>query len=336
MMVPKSFVNLFANLDDSDRTFIIAELLSLLAPVEDKVNRARHMAKEVRNVFCPHCQSRDIQGNGTCKGIQRYVCVQCKKYFRETSGKVVYALKKGELLPEYLANMLLGYSIRKCARRTGISIQTSFDWRHKILSAFNEAVPRGFEAIVESDDIFFPESFKGSRKLPEKARKRGKRATRRGINRDEQVAVVVSCDRRRNKELRVAARGRIGTSDLEKILDGKLENAETLCTDLHASYAAYSLERSIEHQPFQTNTVQRVKDKACHVQNVKKIGYRLREWMRRFHGVATKYLQNYLNWFMILERIKNERQQLQSFAFFTFVGQNTWHAWRNISCTALI
>lgn len=38
------------------------------------------------------------------------------------------------------------------------------------------------------------------------------------------------------------------------------------------------------------------------IQNVNAYDRRLKEWMRRFHGVATKYLPNYLGWRRMLER----------------------------------
>jgi hypothetical protein len=33
-----------------------------------------------------------------------------------------------------------------------------------------------------------------------------------------------------------------------------------------------------------------------HIQNVNACDSRLKQWMGRFHGVATKYLENYLDW----------------------------------------
>lgn len=39
-----------------------------------------------------------------------------------------------------------------------------------------------------------------------------------------------------------------------------------------------------------------------HIQNVNAYDSRLKQWMRRFHGVATKYLENYLGWRRWLER----------------------------------
>jgi hypothetical protein len=46
----------------------------------------------------------------------------------------------------------------------------------------------------------------------------------------------------------------------------------------------------------------RVIDHAFHIQNVNPYHGRLKGWMARFHGVATKYLPNYLGWRRFLER----------------------------------
>ena len=65
-------------------------------------------------------------------------------------------------------------SIRQCAEHCGISIPTAFEWRHKILDALqnmqNEVILNG---TVESDETYFPLSFKGSRGLLRPAHQRG-------------------------------------------------------------------------------------------------------------------------------------------------------------------
>ena len=313
-MLPESFTDYFKNLNEPERQIVIDELLLMLTASASETEQSIDSAKQAHIASCPCCGGHDIRANGKYKGVQRYYCKSCHKYFRETTGKVVFGLKKGELLKIYLYHMLMGLSIKKCADQTGICVQTSFAWRHKILSAFEQAVPDGFQGIVESDDIFFLESGKGSRELPRAPRKRGSKATKRGIS-DEQIAVVVTCDRSDNKEFRVATRGRISKKDLEDIFEGKLEDAQTLCTDTHRSYTAYAKSIQLDHQKFNVSKGQRVKNKIYHVQNVNNTAMRLREWMQQFNGVATKYLQNYLNWFMILERIKNNRERLKAFAY---------------------
>lgn len=39
-----------------------------------------------------------------------------------------------------------------------------------------------------------------------------------------------------------------------------------------------------------------------HIQNVNAYDSRLKTWMKRLHGVATKYLEHYLGWRRWLER----------------------------------
>ena len=45
-----------------------------------------------------------------------------------------------------------------------------------------------------------------------------------------------------------------------------------------------------------------------HVQNVNAYGSRLKGWMKRFHGVATRHLANYLGWRRLIERCNNAPQ----------------------------
>ncbi|MGK0252512.1 MAG: transposase-like protein, partial [Gammaproteobacteria bacterium] len=56
-----------------------------------------------------------ISGNRKQNETQHYVCRDCKKYFRETTGRLTHNMKKASLVLKYMYNMLLGYSIRKCA-----------------------------------------------------------------------------------------------------------------------------------------------------------------------------------------------------------------------------
>ena len=245
-MIPESFSEYFTNLDESERHTVIEELLSILSQSASDVDHAQSEVYQTNSISCPSCQSNDVRANGKYKDVQRYHCKCCNKYFRDTPGKIVFGLKKGNLLKAYLYHMLMGYSIKKCAEQTGICIQTSFDWRHKILSAFKQAVPEGFQGITESDDIFFLESGKGSRELPRKSRKRDSKATKRGIS-DEQIAVV-TCDRSQNKELKVATKGRISKKDLDRVFEGKMDNVETLYTDTHRSYTSFAKDKELEHQ----------------------------------------------------------------------------------------
>lgn len=161
------------------------------------------------------------------------------------------------------------------------------------------------------------------------ARKRGEKASKSGIS-NEKVAVIASCDRSGNKDFKVATRGRISKSDLDTILQGKLAKVETLCSDSHRSYTAFAKDKEITHKKFNASKGQRAVDKIYHVQNVNNMDMRLRKFMEPFNGVATKYLQNYLNWFLVLEKIKNSTSKMATVVTIAFASNTAWMEYKNI------
>ena len=72
---------------------------------------------------------------------------------------------------------------------------TAFRWRHRFLAALNQDKPARLNGIVEADETFILESFKGKRGgLKRAARKRGGKAAKRGLS-AEQIPVMVARDR---------------------------------------------------------------------------------------------------------------------------------------------
>jgi ribosomal protein L16 Arg81 hydroxylase len=109
---------------------------------------------------------------------------------------------------------------------------------------------------------------------------------------NEQVAVIATCDRSGHKDFKVATQGRVSKKDIEKVLKGKLDKAEVLCSDSHRSYTAFAKDIQVEHKKFNASKGQRKADKIYHVQNVNNMDKRLRAFMQPFNGVATKSLLN--------------------------------------------
>ena len=144
-MIPSDFRDYFLSSSLIIQQDIVNALLSLSTS-------GSHLKedKELKAFSCPHCKDQRIRANGKLKGVQRYLCNGCGKNFSETTGKFWFALKKKDKINKYLYCLLSGYSIRKSARETGISIQTSFDWRHKLLTSFSSVSVSEFEAIVET------------------------------------------------------------------------------------------------------------------------------------------------------------------------------------------
>lgn len=319
------------SVDDKSRLYKVIE--GFLFDNEIDISAEQKKVKLAIANSCPHCESKKTRKNGVHAGVQRFICNDCKKNFRISTGSTIYCLKKKELLKVYIPHFLNGFSLAKCAKLTGISKQTSFDWRHKILAALgkqqNDVLLSG---ICETDEVFITYSEKGNKNLEREPRKRGKSVfvkNKQGISIDK-VAVLVSCDRKGNKHLQIATRGRVTTQEIATVLKDKIEPKTVLCTDGHRSYEKFAKENDLEHQTIKVSAKQ-YKKGIYHVQNVNQTAKNLKEWMNQFNGVSTKYLQNYLNWFAIKDIIEKSQHPVKQTTCLVATSFSAWYEFKNVT-----
>lgn len=182
--------------------------------------------------------------------------------------------------------------------------------------------------FIEMDETYFLFSEKGKKNITErKPRKRGGKAKYRGISND-QVCVLVARDRQKMTFSGVLGRGRIRTTKLDEAIGGKLSDSNVLCTDSWRAFSSYANTKGLPHYSFKSDGKQRVKG-VYHIQNVNSYHSRLKKWMDRFNGVATKYLQHYLAWFRYLDSkeyentVSNKKHMLVNSCLFTVTDTNT-------------
>jgi transposase-like protein len=249
---------------------------------------------------CPHCAHEQVSRWGFANGLQRYRCNACRATFNALTETPLAGLRHKAKWIDYAKQLAEGVSVRKSAAAVGIHPNTAFRWRHRFLS-----LPKGQQAIslagvAEADETYFLESQKGRRQgLNRAPRKRGGKASKRGLS-EEQTAVLICRDRTGNTAdfiLEKADKAHIGA-----VLKPLLAADVILCTDGEKTLAAVAKEIGITHRPVNLSAGQRVVAGVYHVQNVNAYDSRLKEWMRRFHGVATRYLGNYLGWRRLIER----------------------------------
>lgn len=122
------------------------------------------MAQTYSVCTCPHCDSTEFRKHGTDRGIQRYYCKKCCKTFKETTKTPIHGLHKKNKVAIYLEALKNGMSVRKAAVVTGISKNTSFAWRHKLLSSLPaQTIVRNSGHVAAIKIIETPYSNKGKR-----------------------------------------------------------------------------------------------------------------------------------------------------------------------------
>lgn len=313
------------------RELLIKEVSSSLKGGVPRAQASRRRLLDNRMGECPHCGHGKYVRFGTDKGAQRYKCKGCSRSFTEYTGTWMAGLHKKDKVDAYMALMVEEKSLDKIKEALGINKKTAFDWRHKILSSLADAEKDDFTGITESDETFFLDSRKGSRDIPREPRKRGGTSSKRGIN-DEHVAVIVTRDRNSALDMTVAAMGRIKKSDIENAIGGRIKKGGTvLCSDAHVSYKGFAMDNQLEHHQLNGAIKQRVKRGIYHIQHVNSTHNRVKKWIDgTFRGVATKYLQGYMDWFRVKERFKDGGQLLRNLVPLTVGDTGTLQRHREI------
>ncbi|MFW5877879.1 MAG: IS1595 family transposase [bacterium] len=271
--------------------------------------------KEVKTrIHCPYCSSEEFISRGSHKGVKKYHCKNCKKYFNSNSGTALYGIHKKNKWQQYIECMNQGWSLRKSAQKVGISYRTAFIWRHKILSTLKEAEPSRLGGIVEADETYFPKSEKGNRKLNREPRKRG---DARMIDQENKIPVVVVTDRRGNTLLRVAGTGTLKRESLRSQITGKFEPDTILCTDGALVYKGLANQEGIRWVVASHLSRPIAKNRAYNIQSVNQLHGELKQFMAKFKGVSTKYLQNYMFWFMHTKRKISESDKIKQWIWFS-------------------
>jgi len=285
------FLTQLERLTRRQRDHVIARLLP--AAKLDKTVELIEQATASRRA-CPDCDSIRLYRHGHAHGLQRYRCRDCGRTCNALTNTPLARLRHKPRWLDYLAGMLDSRSVRRTAADLGIASATSFRWRHRFLHLSKEDRPALLGGIAEADEMYLLESHKGVRKLDRPPRKRGGKATKRGIS-NEQMCILVARDRSGHTLDWVPGRGPVTRQQLHEHMLPRLERDVLLVTDAHGAYKAFAQRAGITHETINLTAGIRVRG-AIHVQNVNAYHSRLREWLLPFLGVASRYLGNYLGW----------------------------------------
>lgn len=257
---------------------------------------------------CPRCGSRRVIGWGCVRGRPRYRCRRCRRTFTAFTGTPLAGLHYPDRWPALAQCLLQGLSVRATARRLGIHPSTAFRWRHRALlalAAHADARPR-LKGIVEVAELALAHSDKGRRDLSRPARRRGVRYTAPWSV--PRVYAVIARDRRARVSAVVTGLGAPRVEELEAVLVPHIARGSVLCPPRPGAYRALCRRaRLVDGYVGFRDRQRRVRGRLWHNANAADLRRRLREWLRRFRGVATRYLQRYLAWYTCLEQLPDAR-----------------------------
>jgi transposase-like protein len=252
---------------------------------------------------CPRCAGRHVIRHGHADGLQRYKCRTCGRTFNALTDTPLARLRQREKWLSQASVLEEGLSVRRAAAQMGVHRTTASPWRHRFLRLPATVQATALAGVAEADETYTLRSYKGQpRRLKAEQsrapRRRGGKAAKRGLS-DEQVPVLVLRDRSGQTADFVLERG--DARHIEPVFAQTLADDALLCTDASAALGAAARARHLEYHTVKTAQGER-RCGPWHIQNVNAYHSRWKNWMVRFHGVATSYLHHYLGWFRALDR----------------------------------
>jgi len=284
-----------------------AELFAEIATQDAKTELDAVLAG--RTPACPSCGAEDpFRWGHTQAGTPRFRCRGCKRTFNALTGTTAEGLHQREKWIPYLEGMATGETLTAAAARVGISLETSWRWRHRFAAGLIAEPGEPAQGVVEEDETFVRESEKGSwlRRLakadpsaPKPSRpshKRGTRASKPGISSEQRA--IVSIRERGSRKARNAVLTHLAANDMAVALAAEVAKDATLIAD--GSTIAARAAALVDLAPISVPGGRRGAIPDHHIQPVNSYHSQLKGWLRRFRGVATRWLPKYVGWHAVV------------------------------------
>ena len=183
-------------------------------------------------------------------------------------------------------------TVRESAEHCNFAVSTAFRWRHRFLGTQDQNPPK-LNGIVEADETYVLKSRKGDRNLDRIPRRRGGKASKRGLS-NEQVPILVAVDRSGTTTCSVLPS--VTADNVKCVLEPKIDDDILLVTDANNVYPPCAKPLGIKHEALNQTIRERVRG-ALHIQTVNNRHSRFNGFLRRYRGISSKYPGNYLRWF---------------------------------------
>lgn len=260
-------MNIYNNVKDLSLDLSSLNILDLLNLKESTISS------------CPHCHCKKFIKYGYYKTLRRFKCSNklCNKTFSATTKSPwSYSKKSFDVWKSYFKLMAENKTLFECSFILNIHNTTAFYWRHKILIAmksFFNSDP--LEEFIEMNTFKFKENFKGSKNIITDERK--------------PIYLVSAVDIRSTILSEIVSVGHINIPIIKNSIYTKVPKDAYLLT----SFNNYL--RAIAKYHNKNLTTTHPKDKEL----VRSFTKFIAPWFSKFKGIATKYLNSYLIWYIL-------------------------------------
>jgi transposase-like protein len=274
----------------------VAEATRQEIALQQLLHLARRSREATHRGGCPRCGETRVIRWGGFAGRRRYRCHGCGRTFSDfTCTPVAYA----KYAPLWLANaqcIAKGATIRSIAAHLAVSPSTAFRWRHATLGALCRRSTARLAGAAGLKELVLRQSEKGSRSLDRPP------YHHIGVpSGPERVIVLFASDISGATAAAVIGRWRTNAEMVVAFLKGRFARGVTVLGDSgtmspHAAgcvRAGLTYRCGVRRGPGATSV-------PGEIAAIRRLVAGFRSWMRRFRGVATRYLAHYLRWYRFM------------------------------------
>lgn len=258
-----------------------------------------------KNIICPKCNADfGIVKNGTKNKTQRYKCKNCNTFFSISTKTITNHLSLSyDKLLIFLQCLVDNNTLEETASKTGISERETYNLRIKIISILGSYNDVKLHGIIQADEKYIRINLKGTRKdkMPRETHKNGFQDRTSGIS-DEQVCVLVALDSCDNIVAKVVGLGPITKDEIEENLEDKVENGSILVTDSKSSYRKFAKNHNLKLKVIAAKK-HKTRD-GYHLGELNSLMKELEDMLIKAHGLSTRHLQEYLDYFRCRKLLK--------------------------------
>ena len=247
---------------------------------------------------------------------QRVQCKECGRKFVTTCGRLNYHSHQSEdSWSIVIVDTLNAIPLHETAAQIDCSEDTVFHMRHKFLLLLEQLLfEQGevMEGIVEIDETYLPDSFKGIKRTEgRKARKHGEPAEKRGLS-DEKMCVFMGTNRMGKEVAQCVNRARPSSQEVIEVFGSAIKEKSMLVNDgLFSNYELIKqnqLTRMIvsDHHEF---------TEVLHLNTVNNMHSGFKTLYRYYRGVSSKYLNRYLALYVFMRRFTGMDNQEKLMVF---------------------
>ena len=243
---------------------------------------------------CPHCAGREIVGWGRSHGLLRFRC-RLRAHLQYADQDADGASAQEGPLARSRARDDRGQEPGQDRGALRIHPTTAFRWRHRFLRAPEGDKPRSLRGIVEADETFVLEFFRADGRPAEK----GEGPRQAASSFKDNIPILVARDR--NGATFDAILAQVDGASVSLALAGIVTPGNHLIGDGGKAIATFARRAGIAFHTVPSPGKPSPAAPHLHINNVNAYHGRLKQWLNRFNGVATKNLPNYLGWRRALE-----------------------------------